>query len=90
MVFWQRNTPAIGLALVLSVVATIGAVDYRTVRLQAETAAWVEHTYSVIEQLDRISLSINQAEGVVRGYALSREEHLPRDLAPSIHQAELA
>jgi diguanylate cyclase (GGDEF)-like protein len=90
LVYWHRYIPAAGLGLALLVVSTIGAVGYRTVRSQAETAAWVEHTYLVIEQLDRISLSINQAESAVRGYALSREEHLARELAPSIAQAQLA
>lgn len=88
--FSHRNTLAAGLGLALLVVAAIAAVGSRTVRSHVETAAWVEHTYLVIEQLDRILLSINQAESAVRGYALAREEHLANDLAPSIEQARAA
>lgn len=89
--FWRRNNiPLAGLGLALAVVATIGAVGYRTVLSQAETAAWVEHTHFVIEELDLILLSINQAESAVRGYALAHEEHLGNDLGPAIAQAQHA
>ncbi|HKP60905.1 MAG TPA: diguanylate cyclase [Polyangiales bacterium] len=82
-----RNIPVAGTVLALLVVASIGAVGYRTVRSEAETTAWVEHTYQVIQQLDHIVMSINLAESAVRGYALSREEHLRRELQPAIAQA---
>jgi diguanylate cyclase (GGDEF)-like protein len=87
LVLKRRNIPLVGLALALLVVAAIGAVGYRTVRSQSETAAWVEHTYVVIEQLDRILLSISQAESAVRGYALTHEEFLAAELEPAIERA---
>jgi diguanylate cyclase (GGDEF)-like protein len=84
---WRRNIPLIGLVSAIVVVATIGSVGFRTVRSQAETVEWVEHTHLVIEQLDRILLSINLAESAVRGYALAREEQLAQELSPAIAQA---
>ena len=86
----RRNIPLLGLLAALIVLTTIGTVGYRTVRSQAETAAWVEYTYRVIEQLDRISMSINLAESAARGYALTREEHLRRDVEPAITTARMA
>ncbi len=86
----RTNLPVAGLVVALVVLSIIGTIGYRTVRAQAETAEWVEHTYRVIEQLDRIVMSINLAESAVRGYALTREEHLRRELEPAIAQARTA
>jgi diguanylate cyclase (GGDEF)-like protein len=89
LVLKRRNIPLLGLALALLVVAAIGAVGYRTVRSQSETAEWVEHTYVVIGQLDRILLSISQAESALRGYALTREEFLAAEIEPAIERARV-
>jgi diguanylate cyclase (GGDEF)-like protein len=86
-VFKQPNLPVLGLAVALAVIAAIGSYGYRTVRMQLEIAAWVEETYRVIHELDTMLMSIASAESAARGFALSRDESLAREVDPSIEQA---
>ena len=77
------------LGLVLSALVTVGisASGYRTVVLQTETVGWVEHTHRVIAQIDSISLAISSAESAARGFALSGDSALARDVEPQIERA---
>ncbi|MET0388853.1 MAG: diguanylate cyclase [Polyangiales bacterium] len=83
----HHNLPAIALAIALGGIAAIGGYGMLTLRAEAETTAWVEHTYLVIQQLDRVTLTISAAESAARGYALTRDDLLFSEVDPAIGAA---
>lgn len=80
----------VGFVVGVLVITGIGVLGYRTVVRQTETVLWIEHTHGVIERIEDISLAVSTAESSVRGYALSNEAYLARDLEPLLLQAEQA
>src|SRR5690349_10948112 len=54
------------LALVLT-----GIISYRNALQLLDTGRWVEHTHTVLRELDQVDLSIATVESAVRGYILT-------------------
>jgi PAS domain S-box-containing protein len=67
-----EKVTTIGFVLALCLLAGTGAASYVGVRQLAESRAWVEHTYQVLEAIDRTSDQIRFAENGRRGYIITR------------------
>ncbi len=62
---------AIGFALGLVALLTIGLVSYRNINELNEDAHWVTHTVEVLQRLESLSAGMMQAQGAARGYVLA-------------------
>lgn len=65
---------AFGFAIAL--VLLVEYLGHRSSAAQLETAALVEHTHQVIEELDALLIAVVDAETGRRGFALTREESM--------------
>jgi signal transduction histidine kinase len=64
----------IGLVLALSILVVMCYVTYIRTETFIVNSRWVEHTYTVLSQLDRTLSEIKDAETGQRGYLLTRNE----------------
>jgi methyl-accepting chemotaxis protein len=60
-----------GFAIVLTIFVIVGAISYRSVVRQTETARAVTHSYSVENELTQLLSSLQDAETGQRGYLLT-------------------
>lgn len=76
------------LSLLLAAFALVGMalLANREGRRQSEAREWVEHTYRVLAQLDRVPASLATAESALRGFALHRDEAMLERFEPALSQ----
>jgi len=93
---WNVGTKiAVGFVIVLIIFLIVGAVAYRSVVRQSETASAVTHSYAVESELTQLLASLQDAETGQRGYLITGTDSYlaPYTAAlPQIeqHRAELA
>jgi len=63
-----------GFGLALLTLLVVGAVSYRTIQAQVETASWVTHAHHVLEHLSDLRSEVDDIETGVLEYALTLEE----------------
>jgi len=69
---WNVGTKiAVGFAIVLIIFVIVGAVAYRSVGRQTETASAVTHSYAVENELTLLLASLQDAETGQRGYLIT-------------------
>ena len=69
---WNVGTKiGIGFGIVLTIFVIVGAVAYRSVVRQTDTANAVTHTYAVENELTQLLSSLQDAETGQRGYLIS-------------------
>jgi methyl-accepting chemotaxis protein len=69
---WNVGTKiAVGFAIVLIIFVIVGAVAYRSVGRQTETASAVTHSYAVENELTQLLASLQDAETGQRGYLIT-------------------
>src|SRR4051812_3270038 len=68
-----------GFALALAAIVVIGGVSLLSVGTLTETAAWVDHTHKVLENLEGVLSDLKDTETGQRGFLLTGDE---RYLAP--------
>src|SRR5436309_1294793 len=61
----------IGFAVVVTVLAVVGAAWYRSTTRYAQDSRWVQHTYDVIDALDDLLGAARDAELGERGYLVT-------------------
>src|SRR5687768_8697695 len=83
----RRLVAALGLAIAVAVMGSIGLVTYRHAGEEAHAADWVEHTHEVIETLLQVQSSIAVAESGVRGFAATRDAIHLVAVDPALDQA---
>lgn len=83
----RKGLPALALVVAVGIILAIGGYGLVTVNSQVRASIWIEHTYTVIGQLDRLVSAIAVAESSVRGFALSREEQLLGEVPNAIFNA---
>lgn len=64
----------LGYACALMLLLMVGVTAYRNVDHGIESARWVAHTQSTINELNHVSMRMENAETGVRGYLLSGDE----------------
>ena len=62
-----------GFSLALLLLTGVGTASYLSVQRLIENKRWVEHTHQVLENLDKISDGLKDAQSGRRGYILTRE-----------------
>jgi signal transduction histidine kinase/CHASE3 domain sensor protein len=67
----RDNLTRIGFGIALLIMLAIATVSYRVEQSQARTAAMVAYTEEVLENLDVVQSSVNQAESTARGFVLT-------------------
>jgi signal transduction histidine kinase/CHASE3 domain sensor protein len=67
----RDNLTRIGFGIALLIMLAIATVSYRAEQSQARTAAMVAYTEEVLESLDVVQSSVNQAESAARGFVLA-------------------
>jgi len=67
----RDNLTRIGFGIALLIMLAIATVSYRVEQSQARTAAMVAYAEEVLESLDVIQSSMNQAESAARGFMLA-------------------
>jgi methyl-accepting chemotaxis protein len=69
---WNVGTKiAVGFAIVLTIFVVVGAVAYRSVVRETETANAVTHSYAVENELTQLLASLQDAETGQRGYLIT-------------------
>src|SRR2546430_12966252 len=64
-------------ALALALLLTIGALLYRSIARQTETARWVAHTHAVLAGIQELILRLTDAEAGRRGFIMTgRDRYL--------------
>jgi signal transduction histidine kinase len=66
-----EKTVLTGFVIVLALLGIVGAVSQRTIHGLVDDSQWVSHTHEVLEQLQRISFQVTQAEAAVRGFVIT-------------------
>src|SRR5688572_33289651 len=85
----DRKVSFVGFAA-LCVMVAIVVLHYRTLRQQVLTTEWVDRTYKVLAELERVPASIADAENARRSFALSKDPAFLDDFDPAIRRAQLA
>jgi methyl-accepting chemotaxis protein len=65
---------AAGFALSLVLLIAIGAVTYTSINKLTSTSQWVTHTHDVLERIDAVLGTLNDAETGQRGYVITGDE----------------
>ena len=63
----------IAFASAVAVLTAVGATSYHTVAESSESGKWVEHTFEVSNNLDRMLVAMSTLEAANRGFALTGE-----------------
>ncbi|HEX3717125.1 MAG TPA: CHASE3 domain-containing protein [Verrucomicrobiae bacterium] len=63
-----------GFGLALAILAIIGVVAYQSIAKLTDTADWVAHSHQVMETLESVLSTMNDAETGQRGYLLTGED----------------
>jgi two-component system, sensor histidine kinase len=63
-----------GFAFALACLVTVGFLSYESVRRLRANAGWVQHTFQVLTQLDRLKALTTDAETAERGYAITGDD----------------
>ena len=71
-----EKTVLTGFVIVLALLGIVGAVSQRTIHGLIDDSQWVAHTHEVLEQLQRISFQVTQAEAAVRGFVITGDSRL--------------
>jgi methyl-accepting chemotaxis protein len=66
---------AAGYALALLIFISVEVITYQNITEFIDTNKWVEHTHKVLEHLDNILSSLQDAETGQRGFIITGEEH---------------
>ena len=66
---------SLGYVLAVVLTVTIGAISYSSITTLNETAEWVDHTYLVLGQLEKITSSLKDAETGQRGFLITNLEN---------------
>jgi methyl-accepting chemotaxis protein len=69
-----RQQLAVGFALPILLIISLGSFSYRTSRQQIETARWVAHTHEVIAKITNLLSSLKDAETGQRGFIITGSE----------------
>ena len=88
----HKNSIALtGFAAALLILVAAGFLSYRNMRAMAESDIWENHTYVVIENLDRLLLALDDVETGQRGYIITgKDDYLqPYDSALRTVDAKL-
>lgn len=65
---------AVGFAMSFVLLLVIGLMAYRGIVSLTDTSRRVEHSHTVLDRLNSLVLSINEAEGAARGFVLAGDE----------------
>ena len=65
-------------AVLVSVVLLVGGTIWERVSALHSARTWLDHSYTVIDTIDRLDLGIRDAETGQRGYLLTGDADLPR------------
>jgi methyl-accepting chemotaxis protein len=72
---WNVGTKiGAGFALALVIFLIVGTVSYRSTTQLNETAAWVEHTYKVLDTVEGVLSTMKDAETGQRGFTITADE----------------
>ncbi|MBX3208323.1 MAG: diguanylate cyclase [Labilithrix sp.] len=82
--------PLVGLVGAVVVLVSLGWVTYRETVEQEVATSLVEHTYVVIQQLQKVPAGIAVAESSIRGYALRRDEGMLDEFDPAMREVDEA
>lgn len=63
----------IGFALALLLILIIGLTSYNTFSKQAEEEKWIAHTYQVINQIDRLEISVYEMRFSARSFLYTKD-----------------
>ena len=64
-----------GIAVTMAIFALIGGISYKNIGLMIENEKWTEHTYQVLNRIDKILENLTDAETGQRGFLLTEEEN---------------
>jgi methyl-accepting chemotaxis protein len=77
-----------GFALALTALAVIGWVSYRSTTGLIETAAKVDHTHQIVENLDQLLSTMKDAETGQRGFLLTGEDRYLEPYNTAVAQSD--
>ncbi|MCB5207731.1 sensor histidine kinase [Methylovorus mays] len=66
---------SIGMGVAMLLLATIAYLSYTRTEHFVASSRWVDHTYTVLIQLDKVTAGIKEAESSERGYLLTNDPH---------------
>jgi diguanylate cyclase (GGDEF)-like protein/PAS domain S-box-containing protein len=52
----------------------VGSISYRAIQVSSESDRWVEHTFEVLDNLNRLMAAMESVEASYRGFALTGDE----------------
>jgi signal transduction histidine kinase len=69
---------SIGMVAAMILLASIAYLSYTRTEHFVTSSRWVDHTYTVLIQLDKVTADIKEAESSERGYLLTNDPHFFR------------
>ena len=69
---------ALGMMAAMTLLASIAYLSYTRTEHFVTSSRWVDHTYTVLIQLDKVTADIKEAESSERGYLLTNDLHFLR------------
>jgi signal transduction histidine kinase len=69
---------SIGMVAAMTLLASIAYLSYTRTEHFVTSSRWVDHTYTVLIQLDKVTADIKEAESSERGYLLTNDLHFFR------------
>jgi diguanylate cyclase (GGDEF)-like protein len=82
-----RRLPLLALVVALSLLVGTGALAQYSAQRENEAGIWVEHTYQVIEGLQRVRAALSSAENDVQAFAAGHSATLLREFEPALDEA---
>ena len=86
----MRRLPLLVVAAALSLLVGTGALAQYSAQRESEANLWVEHTYRVIDALQRVRAGLSTAENNVQAFAVGHSATLLREFEPALDEAALA
>ncbi|HTR50632.1 MAG TPA: CHASE3 domain-containing protein [Kofleriaceae bacterium] len=71
---WRSSLPIAGLVVALAIVATVGTLAHQHLASLDEEARWVSHTHQVVETARAVVISLKDAGGARRMFAITGDE----------------
>ena len=69
-----ESTLLAGFGLALATLLAVGMVQYRNIQVLVETDSWVEHTQTVLTELEETVSAVQSMESDMRGYVATGNE----------------
>ncbi|MCB4811040.1 CHASE3 domain-containing protein [Methylovorus menthalis] len=69
---------SVGMGIAMLLLATIAYLSFTRTEHFVTSSRWVDHTYTVLIQLDKVTAGLKEAESSERGYLLTNDRHFFR------------